>query len=484
MKKAFIVTTVICLISSLVSGQKPEKRQLVKGMVDSLSAQTRAKETFTMLGTQFEIDKNEQLIPSQYFDKYVLSDVQRFVVLNNEASIYPAFTLDALEKNISFSYSRVLGKPDEKKSTILGILPAAETKGMKRYSTISLGLKAEYDANSKSAAVYSSGGFVNNIKLNIHYSLFAKGRANYNAGNPANIFFEKLNEFILESENNNAKFETYKARQKQIENSGSDWDEKLWLAAQLEKKWDKASLLAQLDTFLLTKAPFYRRKLRWLTIGLNEIGTPSYKTFDINGKDDERFGDKRLFVIHPAVAYNWLRVRNKKVINSNAFSAGKLPEQKKKDETVFFFNLGGGMQLTSNIGQNGVKAKDYIEDKVVITGGGTTIYQQTNYKAYKREELSDFWRATFKEELLWLFIPKYKMGFNQSFEYFLPVGANNDDYKQQISHNLGWVFPIQNKKEKVTTLMQVYWKCSGFVETEFVNEFGLKLGIPINIPID
>jgi len=484
MKNFLVACIALFLISGIVNAQKVTKRNKTeenRTLVDSSSSK---KFEDSLLGRKIEIFTESQLIPSSYFDKYILSDIQRYIVLNSETSTYPAFSLDALEKNISFTYSRLLGKPKPEITEGEKSLGKTESKGFKRYSTFSAKLTAEYDANGKSAAVYSSGAFVNNINLNLSYSRFANGKANYDSSRPREIFLKKLKDYLATGRKNSEKFESYKQRLKDLEKTDGNWDEKLWLTKQIEKKWDSTSLHAELDTFLLTKAPFYRRKLSWLTVGLNEIGKPSYKTFDINAKDDERFDDKRIFVIHPTVSYSWLRVKNKKVKDISAFKNGELPIQDKKDETIFFFSIGGGLQLSSNIGQNSIKATDYIVEDTVFSGNGTTIFTEDKYKAYKKGELADMWRATLTEELLWLFIPKVKMGISQRFEYYKPFGDNKDLYKDQISHSLGWVLPIQNKKEKVTALMQVYWKCSGFIKTEFINEFGLKLGVPINIPID
>jgi hypothetical protein len=71
----------------------------------------------------------------------------------------------------------------------------------------------------------------------------------------------------------------------------------------------------------------------------------------------------------------------------------------------------------------------------------------------------------------------WKTGFDERFSF---------DFLGNAWNRLGYFFPVYNAKDKVATIIQVYWGTTGKLESlrkleDWSSEVGISVGLPINL---
>lgn len=460
MKKTTLIILIVCNFfyqadaqykktyrSDTKSSLRKENRSLsLNGLTDTNNViQTLDNLLFKLTKDTFATIQNSDIVPGAYFDTIIYSSINKYTLFNALAASSPNITLDVLEKQIAINYTR----PTKINGLFWG-----------------LGLKADYNTDSKEATVYSNGSFVNNVMGTARLTQFLKGKALYNDSTKLRIeLIQSLTELDKDIENKSKEIDMVR-RAILIRNSSKYDSCCRFCSEQLIYGKDTTELEKELLAYKFKKLKslmsfeninYNSETLRWLSLEGN-FGIPAYKVYDATQDLGKKITDYRSLEYGIATSLNWLRHY--------------------KNDRVLFFS--GGVKYERTANTDDLKAKDYNEQLFVASNTTGSITTEKKQKAYDASLISTIDRLKINGEIVWICFQNLKAGFDYYAEVATPWFLNNNS-KPVYTSRLGYVFPVSVKKDKIVTMLQVYWKCSGQKDRKFDNDFGFKIGLPINL---
>lgn len=407
-------------------------------------------------------DKSENdpshLLPNKEFNKIINSSINRYLLLKANSTNIPAVSVDFVAQQINLGYMQAVKNHE--------------------LNYVGFNLSADYSTESSQSSIYSNGQFVNNIGLTLKWNHFFNGSGKFTSiAKPAirQIIFDKIKSIdakflmdkeILEKINSTGQNQVApplcepkcideaikKLAEQQMDIFKLSANRQENLLDNLQKKHDD-DITAVFEDPLI----YNSKRIHWLSFSL-PLGTPSYKIYDESKPIGSRLGSKRVVKAGVDVAYNSLK-------------------QTTVSNNIFYYSISVGFAHQANL--DDIKSKDFTEQTIIATSPLGSSFIEKKATAYYKDDLYGKGIANLSTDIIRLF-GKSSIGGEEIVQYQVPAIINAHG-KSIITNNLGFLFPVKNKKDDAITIIKIYWQCSGQRGEKFDNVFGFKVGLPINV---